>query len=89
MSETPLQQIRNQIDAIDQQIVALLNQRAYLALRTREHKDPAEIHSALREQQVLQNIQNMAPSLLSPTHRQNIYKHIISACRHLQLHSSL
>ncbi len=87
MEPTDLGSARKQIDQIDEEIVALLNRRARLALDVGAAKNAAAraTYAPDREHEVLENVK--AVSQGGPlTDRQitAIYRQIISACRSLE-----
>jgi chorismate mutase / prephenate dehydratase len=77
---------RKNIDSIDKQILALLNERAQLALKIGEEKLKLDIavESKEREEAVMINLftENMGPLLDHDVFQ--IYQSIIFACRNLQ-----
>ncbi len=86
-----LSDVRQEIDAIDQQIQALLNKRASLAMSVAEVKraeagegNKVEFYRPEREAQILRKlaVDNAGP--LASEHMQRIYKEIISASMSLE-----
>lgn len=81
-----LDQLRKQIDAIDEKIVRLLGERAACALRIGEEKrrrgipvlDPG------RESQVLSRVGSLDGSPLDSQQVQNIYETIMAECSRVQ-----
>ncbi len=80
-----LAQLRTEIDAIDQQLLALLNQRAALAHEVGEVKrqDGSPVFRPDREAQVISKMQS-AGSVLKPEGVGAIWREIMSACRALE-----
>ena len=83
MSEQ-LKQHRDQIDAIDEQVLLLVNQRATLARQIGSLKDDGVIYRPEREAQVLRRLQanNIGP--LSNEAVSNIFRAVMSNCRALE-----
>jgi chorismate mutase / prephenate dehydratase len=77
---------RKNIDSIDKQILALLNERAQLALKIGEEKlkHNIAVESREREEAVMINLftENMGPLLDEDVYQ--IYQSIMFACRNLQ-----
>ena len=86
MNENPILLLRQQIDAVDSQILALLNRRAHFAQQIAELKNEegAVIFRPEREAQILQNIAQNNPGPLQTGDLQTIFQEIISACRALE-----
>ena len=80
-----LAELRVAIDALDQQLLALLNQRAALAQEVGEVKkqDGSPVFRPDREAQVIAKMQN-AGSQLKPEGVGAIWREIMSACRALE-----
>ena len=80
-----LAQLRIEIDAVDQQLLALLNQRAGLAHEVGEVKklDGSPVFRPDREAQVIAKMQG-AGSILKPEGVGAIWREIMSACRALE-----
>jgi chorismate mutase/prephenate dehydratase len=79
----PLKQIRDQIDAFDEQLVDLLNQRALLAQRI-GHLKQGGAYRPEREAQVLQRVRTLNKGPLSAEALSRLYTEIMSACRALE-----
>lgn len=87
MTSKTLEDLRKDLDATDDKIVGLLDQRALIALEVKAAKQAAGIEGSLvpvRESQIFAKL-GKAP-LNSLTHQQleQIYVEIVSACRQLQ-----
>ncbi|MBS1809015.1 MAG: chorismate mutase [Acidobacteria bacterium] len=85
-------QHRKRIDAIDQQIISLLNERAKIALeigriRQRENIPPSSAKG--REEEVLRNAMKQSEAPLSPEAARRIYERIIAEMVELQRLDSL
>ncbi len=80
-----LPQLRVEIDAVDQQLLALLNQRAVLAHEVGEVKklDGSPVFRPDREAQVIAKLQ-AAGSKLKPEGVAAIWREVMSACRALE-----
>lgn len=82
-----LQQLRNQIDELDQQIQDLLNQRARLAQQvasTKVDSDDPHFYRAEREAQVLSRIMQRNTGPLSDEEIARLFREIMSACLALE-----
>jgi chorismate mutase/prephenate dehydratase len=77
-----LDRLRRQIDALDDQILQLLNQRARLAKHIGAQKSTA--YAPGREKQVLSRLARAAADPLTPNAVAHIYTEIISACRAIE-----
>jgi chorismate mutase/prephenate dehydratase len=78
--------LRTQIDAIDTDLLALLNRRADLALEIRKLKKEAgqEIYSPDREEQLLQSLIARSQGRISPESVRAIYREVMSASLSLE-----
>ena len=81
-----LPQLRTQIDALDRQLLALLNRRAGLALEVGEIKraEGSAVFRPDREAQVIAGLQGANPGPLKPPHIAVIWREVMSACRSLE-----
>jgi chorismate mutase / prephenate dehydratase len=75
--------LRNRIDAVDDQVLALLNERARLAQEI-GHLKNGIVYKPEREAQVVRRMQKTNPGPLAPESLSVIYKEIMSACRALE-----
>lgn len=75
---------RNQIDAIDEQILKLVNERANHARHIGELKEDGVIYRPEREAQVLRRLAEMNAGPLSTEAVANIFRGIMSNCRALE-----
>ena len=84
--DSVLADLRQQIDALDREIVDRLQRRAALAIRVGEEKgDNLPIYVPERERQVLANVAAAAhDGPLSSLAVTNIYREVLSACRALE-----
>ena len=86
MSDDKLKPLRDQIDSIDAQLLALLNQRARVAQEVGHVKAEtnAPVFRPEREAQVLSRIAENNPGPLASTDLQAIFREVMSACRALE-----
>ena len=84
--EKLLKPLRDQIDAIDAQLLDLLNRRARVAQEVGhvKNKDDAPVFRPEREAQVLRGIAERNPGPLGNKELQTIFREIMSACRSLE-----
>ncbi|MDP3606583.1 MAG: chorismate mutase, partial [Polaromonas sp.] len=85
MTQT-LPQLRQQIDAVDQQLLALLNQRAALANEVGDIKrlEGSPVFRPEREAQVIHGLQAASPGPLKGDSIAHIWREVMSACRALE-----
>lgn len=83
-SAEKLRQHRDQIDAIDEQILKLVNDRATHARHIGELKDDGVIYRPEREAQVLRRLMEHNQGPLPPESVTNIFRSIMSNCRALE-----
>lgn len=81
-----LADLRQQIDALDRQLLTLLNQRAHLAEQVGDIKraEGSPFFRPDRVAQVLEKIQQLNPGPLKNTHVAAIWREIMSACLALE-----
>jgi chorismate mutase / prephenate dehydratase len=86
MSDDKLKPLREQIDAIDRQLLDLLNQRAQIAQEVGHVKaeTSAPVFRPEREAQVLRSVADRNPGPLQSGDVQTIFREIMSACRALE-----
>jgi chorismate mutase/prephenate dehydratase len=86
MSDDKLQPLREQIDAIDKQLLDLLNRRARLAQEVGHVKAEtnAPVFRPEREAQILRGVAENNPGPLASLDLQLIFRDIMSACRALE-----
>ncbi len=84
--DNKLKPLREQIDAIDTQIIELLNQRARVAQQVGHVKAEtnAPVFRPEREAQVLRKVAERNPGPLVASDVQTIFREIMSACRALE-----
>jgi len=78
--------LRKQIDAIDQQLLELLNERARLAQQIGAEKQQLGLPVFVpeREQQILDRLQQLNPGPLTAFAIREIFALIIQSCRFLE-----
>jgi chorismate mutase/prephenate dehydratase len=83
---TRLKPLRERIDALDAQLIALLNLRAAVALEVGEVKKHfnAPVFRPEREQQVIARLQDMSEGPLASEHISAIWREIMAASRALE-----
>ncbi|MGF6757185.1 prephenate dehydratase [Paraburkholderia sp. GAS334] len=81
-----LKPLRDRIDALDAQLISLLNQRAAVALEVGEVKKHfnAPVFRPEREQQVIARLQGMSDGPLADDHISAIWREIMAASRALE-----
>lgn len=86
MSDDKLKPLREKIDAIDRQLLDLLNQRAQIARQVGHVKAEtnAPVFRPEREAQVLRSVADCNPGPLESDDVQTIFREIMSACRALE-----
>ncbi len=84
--QTNLSSLREQIDAVDRQLLALLNRRAGLALEVGELKkrEGSVVFRPEREAQVIDGLKSNNPGPLRSDSVAPIWREIMSACRSLE-----
>ncbi len=78
--------LRKKIDQVDEKIVRLLNDRAFLAQRIGHHKrlTNQEIYVPGREQEVVRRVSELSRGPLPIPAVQSVYREIIAACRDVE-----
>jgi chorismate mutase/prephenate dehydratase len=79
-----LNKMRNEIDAIDNELLRLVNTRADLAKQIGQAKKQGEIYRPDREAQVLDRLQKLNAGPLSPKHVTQLFTEIMSLCRSME-----
>src|SRR6185295_611445 len=81
-----IEQLRAEIDAIDTQLLSLLNQRAGLCIEVgqRKMKESRRTFAPEREKRILQRLEKLNEGPLRRDMVRPIYREIISACRSLE-----
>jgi len=81
-----LEELRKEIDRIDQELVRLLNERARCAVNIGEEKKKgqAPVHDPAREDEVLERIRSLNSGPLDGSAIDGIYRAIIAECARIQ-----
>ena len=82
-SETEIASLRQQIDALDAQLLALLNRRAAIVRKVGELKGGKRVYRPERESQILRGIATKGGALPAES-AIAVFREIISACRALE-----
>jgi len=77
-----LKELRTKIDAIDSELLKLLNNRMELALRTTKLK--GEVADPERENAVIDNVKKRSHGLLKPEFTEKMYREIMAESKRLQ-----
>ena len=80
-----LVKLRDRIDALDSELLRLLNERAKLAQAVGHIKN-GQIYRAEREAQVLRRLVADNPGPLKPENIEHLFREVMSACRDLEQH---
>lgn len=80
----PLQELRHQIDGVDERLVALLNERARLCQQVGHVKQGAAVYRPEREAQVLRRVREINAGPLPAEALSRLYVELMSACRGLE-----
>ena len=80
----PIKTLRSRIDAIDEQLLRLVNQRAQLAREIGELKGDGPVYRPEREAQVIARLRAANPGPLPADAIGHLFVEIISACRALE-----
>ncbi len=84
-----LKQFRDKIDAIDAQVLALVNERANLAREIGHLKNDGVIYRPEREAQIIRRLQAENDGPLSPEAVSHIFRAVMSNCRALEKELSI
>jgi chorismate mutase/prephenate dehydratase len=79
-----LKHLRDRIDAIDDELLRLVNQRAQIAREIGEIKGDGPIYRPEREAQVVRRLQSQNPGPLSGKAVAHLFTEVISACRAIE-----
>ena len=79
-----LDKVRREIDAVDDELLKLINQRAKLASRIGTLKAGAPAYRAEREAEILRRMSQANPGPLAPERVTGVFREVISACRGLE-----
>lgn len=86
MSLDEMDKLRQQIDALDRQLVDLLNDRARLANKIGEVKKTLAlpVYNPKRETEVMQNVMNHSKGPMEPAAIKRLFERIIDETRRLE-----
>lgn len=86
MDEADICELRKRIDALDEKILELINQRAELAIQAGRLKesDDRPYYTPEREVQIYRRLQEISDGPLSPSQIRAVFREIISAARSLE-----
>lgn len=86
MNADRLPEIRDRIDALDERLVELLNQRAALSREVGRIKAESAdvVFKPFREKEMLARLATLSPGILPEDHLRSIYREILSSSRRLQ-----
>ena len=87
MVDDQINRVRQDIDALDEQLLALVNRRAWLAQRIGELKrgaDDAPVYRPEREAAIIRKLQAANPGPLPDTAIRSLWRELMSACRGLE-----
>jgi chorismate mutase/prephenate dehydratase len=79
-----IEKLRREIDALDDELLALVNRRAALAARIGGAKDGAPAYRPEREAEILRRVTGANPGPLAAEHVAALFRELISACRGLE-----
>lgn len=79
-----LEKLRRQIDALDDELLALVNRRAGLAGRIGALKKGAAVYRPEREAEILRRMTKTNPGPLAAERVTGVFREVISACRGLE-----
>lgn len=81
----PLSDLRAAIDAVDAELLRLLNERAALSVQVGQSKEPGSpVQRPGREAELIRGLRGKNPGPLPGGHIENIYREILSSSRALQ-----
>jgi len=84
MAKEDIAKIRADIDAIDAELLALVNRRAALAQRIGALKQGAQAYRPEREAEILRRVADENPGPLSEAGVAAVFREVISACRAME-----
>jgi len=84
MSEKELKKLRGEIDAVDGELLALLNRRAAIVRQVGELKNGARVYRPEREAEILRKIGAAKGGALRAEGAIAVFREVISACRALE-----
>jgi len=87
--EQKIAQLRVKVDAIDEQLVELMNERARLALQIGIAKGGKNIVRPIREATIMRHVAHANHGPLADEALHEIFKTIIAVCRQIQYNKEL
>jgi len=84
MAKDDISKLRAEIDALDGQLLALVNRRAALAQRIGALKQGAQAYRPEREAEILRRVATENPGPLSASGVAAVFREVISACRSME-----
>ena len=79
-----IEQLRREIDALDDQLLALVNQRAELARRVGALKRGTPAYRPERETEILRRVAERNPGPLPAERATAVFREVVSACRSME-----
>src|SRR5258707_7202863 len=79
-----IDKLRREIDAVDDELLQLINRRAGLAGRIGARKQGAPAYRPERETQILRRVAEASAGPLAPERVTAVFREVISACRGLE-----
>lgn len=79
-----IEKLREQIDALDDELLALINRRAALARQIGDLKQGAPAYRPERENEILRRMTKTNPGPLAPERVSAVFREVISACRGME-----
>src|SRR5258708_4233310 len=79
-----IDKLRREIDAVDDELLQLINRRAGLAGRIGSLKQGAPAYRPERETQILRRVAEASAGPLAPERVTAVFREVISACRGLE-----
>ena len=79
-----IEKLRAEIDALDDELLALVNRRAALARRIGDLKEGAPAYRPERENEILRRMTNANPGPLAADRVSAVFREVISACRGME-----
>lgn len=84
MAKDDISKLRSEIDALDRELLALINRRAALAQRIGALKQGAQAYRPEREAEILRRVAAENPGPLSASGVAAVFGEVISACRSME-----
>ncbi len=87
MNEADLGKMRKRIDAIDQEIIKMLNERMEIAARARKLKSAVE--DPEMEKQVVANVRAHSRNLMAPDFSEKLFRDVVAESKRIQSRDSM